>query len=78
MLATAYIISHMFIILGLYGLVIRKDNLIISLVNLETALLGVALQFSTSGLVLDDFSGQLIFFLILTFHPILSNAYFYF
>ena len=50
-----YIISFLLFTLGLWGVVVRRDNLIITLVCLEMALLGVALQFSTSALILDDF-----------------------
>lgn len=61
-----YIISFLLFTLGLWGVVVRRDNLIITLVCLEMALLGVALQFSTSALILDDFFGQITFFLLLT------------
>lgn len=66
LILTTYIISYLLIILGLWGVLVRRDNLIITLVCLEMALLGVALNFSTSGLILDDLTGQLVFFLLLT------------
>lgn len=66
LILTAYVISYLLIILGLWGTIIRRDNLIITLVCLEMALLGVALQFSVSGLIIDDLTGQLVFFLLLT------------
>ena len=67
MLALAtYTISHLLVLAGIYGVLSRRDNLIITLVCLEMALLGVALQYSVSGLIIDDFFGQIIFFLLLT------------
>lgn len=60
------IISYLFVILGFYGSIVRRDNLIITLVCLEMALLGVAINFSATGLMLDDFLGQIVFFLLLT------------
>lgn len=66
LVVVTFIISHFLVFLGLYGVLTRVDNLIITLVCLEMALLGVALLFCTSSLILDDILGQIVFFLLLT------------
>lgn len=67
MLVTVSLIcSHLLFWTGLYGLVIRKDNLILTMVCLELSLLGVAFFFSLSGLIIDDSLGFIIFFVLLT------------
>lgn len=58
--------AHVLIIAGLYGLVFRRDNLIITLICLEISLLGVAFFFAVISLVLCDFSGIVVFLLVLT------------
>lgn len=65
-LTTGFVCGHILFFVGLYGLVRRKDNLILTLICLELSLLGIALLFALYGLSLDDSFGFAVFFLILT------------
>lgn len=65
-LTVAFVCAHVLFITGLYGLLTRRDNLILSLICLELSLLGVALLFALYGLLLDDSFGFAVFFLLLT------------
>lgn len=58
--------AHIILLLGLYGVATNRYNLIICLICLEMSLLGASLLFVGVGLILDDATGQLIFFLLLT------------
>jgi NADH:ubiquinone oxidoreductase subunit K len=66
MLSTAFVCSTILVWVSLYGLLLRRDNLIISMVCLEMSLLGVALLFATSALLHGDLSGLIMFFVLLT------------
>lgn len=58
--------SHILIFAGFYGLIFRRDNLIITLICLEMSLLGVALFFALISIMLGDFTGIIVFLLTLT------------
>lgn len=63
---TAIVSSHILIITGFYGLFFRRDNLILTMIALEIALLGVALLFVVGSILSGDFFGFLTFFMLLT------------
>jgi NADH:ubiquinone oxidoreductase subunit K len=58
--------GHILMLTGLYGLFFRRDNLIISMICLEIALLGTALIFALASLMLGDLSGIIMFLMLLT------------
>lgn len=62
----AFCFSQLLVWLGLYGIILRRDNLIITLICLEIALLGVALSFAASAALLGDVAGLIMFFALLT------------
>ncbi len=65
-LIIAFTCAHILIFSGLYGLFFRRDNLIISMICLEISLLGIALLFALSGLMLGDLTGSVVFLMLLT------------
>lgn len=58
--------SHVLFLAGLYGLFFRRDNLIITMICLEIALLGVAFFFALASIMLGDVMGIIVFLLLLT------------
>lgn len=56
LLLIAFSVVHILLITGLYGLFFRRDNLIITMICLEISLLGVALLFAVSSLVVGALS----------------------
>ena len=59
-------IAHVLLLTGLYGLLFRRDNLIITMICLEIALLGVAFLFVLASLIIGDLIGFITFFMLLT------------
>jgi|SRR5690349_18348342 NADH:ubiquinone oxidoreductase subunit K len=66
LLLIGFACSHILLITGLYGLFFRRDNLIITMISLEIALLGAATLFALVGLMLGDLSGLIMFLLLIT------------
>lgn len=59
------ILSNILFLFGLYGAVVRRDNLILTMICLEISLLGVAVLFALASLFLHDAAGSIMFFMLL-------------
>jgi NADH:ubiquinone oxidoreductase subunit K len=65
-LVIGFLCAHILIFSGLYGLFFRRDNLIITMICLEIALLGTALLFALTSVMLGDLTGAIAFLMLLT------------
>jgi NADH-quinone oxidoreductase subunit K len=54
------------VLIGLWGIVLNRQNLLMMLVSLELLLLGVNLTLIYVSLILDEVSGQILSLLVLT------------
>lgn len=61
-----YLLSYILIISGLTGLLLKRGNLVISLICIEMSILGVALLFVLNGLIVGNSIGDITFFFLLT------------
>lgn len=65
LLISSLLCSQILIFLGLYGFLLRRDNLILTMILLEISLLGVAFFFAIASLILNDLAGAITFFMLL-------------
>jgi len=66
LLLIGFVCAHILLVSGLYGLFFRRDNLIITMICLEIALLGTALLFALTSVMLGDLTGSIAFLMLLT------------
>jgi NADH-quinone oxidoreductase subunit K len=65
-LSSLLIISNLFFLSGILGLILNKRNLLIILMSIELMLLGINLNFIFFSIYLDDAMGQIFALYILT------------
>ena len=65
-LSILFIVSSVLFIVGLFGIILNRKNVLLILISIEVMLLSININFIFFSIFLDDFFGQVFAFFVLT------------